>query len=293
MYRIVVPLSADAESLRAVPWAFAIGHALDGEVILVWILEGDANYALEETARPIRDAAAARSELERLAAGAPCATRLEVVEGHAITGMVELVDGVEADLIVTAGIQQRFEEGVALDLTTELVRETGRPVLAVGVEAPTQAEPPRKILAPFDGTPLARTIFDRLAPLVLAVDAHIIVFYAAEPDQGRGDAPPANESNLSPVRGAQATAIEQLVTDLRARGLSVETTVGFGAPADAILRTLEVQGADCVALSTHSREGLARWFAGSVAEQVLADAPVPVILLHPTPELPEAVRDED
>jgi nucleotide-binding universal stress UspA family protein len=52
-----------------------------------------------------------------------------------------------------------------------------------------------------------------------------------------------------------------------------------GTPADQILRTAEKEGAHLIALGTHGYGLLGRAVMGSVAQRVLVDAGVPVLLV--------------
>jgi nucleotide-binding universal stress UspA family protein len=59
--------------------------------------------------------------------------------------------------------------------------------------------------------------------------------------------------------------------------------------ADEICATGESQGVGIIVMSTHGRSGLGRWLYGSIADQVLRKAHVPVLLIsaacdHPWPE---------
>lgn len=55
-------------------------------------------------------------------------------------------------------------------------------------------------------------------------------------------------------------------------------------PSREILRYLDDNGHDIVWMETHGRKGLAGWFFGSVTVEVLNNAKVPVLTLHPERE---------
>jgi hypothetical protein len=65
----------------------------------------------------------------------------------------------------------------------------------------------------------------------------------------------------------------------------VEAVVRSGEAVPGILESARAEGADVIALGTHGRTGSNRFFFGSVAEEVLARAEVPVILRR-TQKLP-------
>jgi nucleotide-binding universal stress UspA family protein len=50
-----------------------------------------------------------------------------------------------------------------------------------------------------------------------------------------------------------------------------------GGPADAIVRTAEVEDVDLIVMSTHGRTGVSRLLMGSVAEAVVRRATCPVL----------------
>jgi nucleotide-binding universal stress UspA family protein len=59
--------------------------------------------------------------------------------------------------------------------------------------------------------------------------------------------------------------------------LAVEHRLEDGPPADTILRVAREEGADLIVLGTLGRTGLTRLVLGSVAEQVVRQAPCPVL----------------
>jgi nucleotide-binding universal stress UspA family protein len=130
----------------------------------------------------------------------------------------------------------------------------------------------KKLLVPLDGTaqsavalPLARTI-------ARATRAAVILLEVVPPQMvGAGAA----------ARTARKT-LPNIAHELGAGELPVATFVREAtAPADAILREAAERDADLIIMATHGRGNLARAVLGSVAERVVADSPVPVLLLRP------------
>ena len=73
-----------------------------------------------------------------------------------------------------------------------------------------------------------------------------------------------------------------LAAMLRARGVNTSWAVRRGRPDKEILAVARDAGADLIAMSTHGRNGLGRLLFGSVAEQVLRHADVPVFMMRET-----------
>ena len=64
-------------------------------------------------------------------------------------------------------------------------------------------------------------------------------------------------------------------------GLSAETALRSGSPADAIVELADRDGADLIVMGSHGYEGPIRAVLSSTAETVIRRAPVPVIVVGP------------
>ena len=60
-----------------------------------------------------------------------------------------------------------------------------------------------------------------------------------------------------------------------------ETRVVTGSPGDEILKFIEKQGIELVIMGTHGRKGLDRTLMGSVADDIIKNAAVPVMTINP------------
>ena len=76
--------------------------------------------------------------------------------------------------------------------------------------------------------------------------------------------------------------LESLVESMKSPGVRLEILVEFGSPADTIVETCRRLACDVIAMSTHGGGRLAQAFAGSVTTDVIADSPVPVLVVNPT-----------
>jgi nucleotide-binding universal stress UspA family protein len=60
--------------------------------------------------------------------------------------------------------------------------------------------------------------------------------------------------------------------------IGVVRRLGEGRPATEILRLARLCDADLIVMGSHRRQGLSRWFLGSVAEAVMRTATCPVLI---------------
>jgi nucleotide-binding universal stress UspA family protein len=64
----------------------------------------------------------------------------------------------------------------------------------------------------------------------------------------------------------------------------VHTVVAVGDPGDQILSVAAEHGADLIVMSSHGRGSIGRFISGSVADRVVRQAPVPVMIIGPEGE---------
>jgi nucleotide-binding universal stress UspA family protein len=85
--------------------------------------------------------------------------------------------------------------------------------------------------------------------------------------------------------------LAEVARELEKKGVTVESHVVFGRPADEILRVVEGEGCDLIAMSTHGRSAMGRGVLGSVTDNVIHNANVPVLTI--TPERAESYWKEN
>ena len=80
---------------------------------------------------------------------------------------------------------------------------------------------------------------------------------------------------------ATTETLEQLAAGLAIEGVPAQTVIHRGEPYEEILQEIRAQRAELVIMRTHGRVGLDRAIMGSVAERVLSQSDVPVIIVRP------------
>jgi nucleotide-binding universal stress UspA family protein len=75
--------------------------------------------------------------------------------------------------------------------------------------------------------------------------------------------------------------VQNLLRDPLFDGLEVEPVIVEGEPASEIANAVRDYGVDLVTVVTHGRRGLARALFGSTAEEIIAEAPCPVLTIRP------------
>lgn len=83
------------------------------------------------------------------------------------------------------------------------------------------------------------------------------------------------------TKAAGEDALQPAVALLREAGVECETEVVAGDPAHAVVDLIEEHGCDLVILGTRDAGALLNLLQGSVAQSLLHDSPVPVLLVKP------------
>jgi len=128
------------------------------------------------------------------------------------------------------------------------------------------------VLIPVDGSEMAEGVLPLIEQIAGPLALEVILLSVVEPT------PVVDE--LARRRDAARVYLADLATELRAKGIRVEKTDRCGDPVEQILDTARADGADLIAMTTHGRTGPARLLFGSVAEGVLRQADVPVVLMR-------------
>ena len=73
----------------------------------------------------------------------------------------------------------------------------------------------------------------------------------------------------------------RLVAKVKAKGIKAQGTVVRGQIKDVIERVMSDLRPDLVAMGTHNRSSIERWFMGSVTEWLIRQSPAPVLTVAP------------
>jgi nucleotide-binding universal stress UspA family protein len=140
--------------------------------------------------------------------------------------------------------------------------------------------PKRTILVPLDGSELAEAVLPHVEALaeqsgVELVD--VVLLRVAE-------SPVMSDhyfSNIPETRAEIEKYLARVEKRLRKAGLSVQSRVLTGEPAEQIVDYASASPFSLVVMSTHARSGLSRWVLGSVAMKVVSGVSSPILLVRP------------
>lgn len=142
----------------------------------------------------------------------------------------------------------------------------------------------KRVLIPLDGSRLAEGILPFILEIARPLDLEVVLVYVVQPVM-----PQAIEGTthftVYDVAARLNEAREYLApvaADLRRQGMRVTIDARSGQPAAEIVAAARETSADIIAMTTHGRSGFGRLLFGSVAEAVLRQAEIPVLMMRLT-----------
>lgn len=143
----------------------------------------------------------------------------------------------------------------------------------------------RKIVVPLDGTDLAETVIPHVLKLAQICESpDIILVRVVEPAPAVIGDYVVKTTETTRINNAGRDEAEQYLKNIAGHvdwGLAmVETKVLEGHPAQAIADFASTLDDDVIVLATHARAGVKRFVLGSVADEIVRDACVPVMMVR-------------
>lgn len=141
-----------------------------------------------------------------------------------------------------------------------------------------------QILTPLDGSEVSEQVLPYVQSLASGLSLPITLLLAVEPEHpsvGQILNPSLHlyETHFHRASHGQAY-LERRAGELREAGLSVITTVPHKEPSAAIVDEAANDPGALIAMASHGRSGLARWWMGSVADKVLHTVTNPLLIVR-------------
>ena len=144
----------------------------------------------------------------------------------------------------------------------------------------------RRMLVTVDGTRRSEAVIPPAIDLARHTGCSIKLLTVVIPEEHRQGALWSEEGSLrvsaSGVDSGMAQAdayVSHLARIMREQRVSAEPVVRKGRPGAQIIEAVSELGIDLIAMATRSPRGLERLVFGSVAEYVLQEARIPVLLI--------------
>ena len=142
----------------------------------------------------------------------------------------------------------------------------------------------QKILVPLDGSTQAEQALDFAANMAKDSKAELVLVRVPILEQVLAPAASVLDTYHLEMSFAKSTEkaqayFDELVGDYEEQPFAVRPLIVPGTPAEIICQTALAEQVDLIVISSHGRTGWRKLVLGSVAEEVLKTADVPVLLV--------------
>lgn len=280
--RIVVPLDGSLTAEAILPQIRRVLYRHDSEVILVRAVPPppvEDSIALAEA-----ELAAAREyilgQLERLEKSGVRARHIVRI-GSPVGVILDIVEEQKATMIAMAthgasGLKRALFGSVA----EAVVRKSPVPVLLlrpfwsyelVPAVRPEHA-PIRNLLLPVDGSDLATQALPAVIEFAELFETRVVLLRVLDKKE--------TKEGMAAAKAEAEKQLAALAKTIEKKGVETVAIVETGMPVEQILKAVRFHEIDLIAMTTHGRSGLSRMVTGSVAEDVLREATVPVMIIR-------------
>lgn len=310
--RILVPVDGSHLSEQAIPFAARIARASHGTILLVYVvvprgIHSPRPFSLLQESLDLAHSEA-KAYLTRLAASPDLSgieTQMKICYEHPANAILKTAQNEQIDLIVMCSRGQTGLTRWALgSVAQKVIHLSTVPVMVLQPET-RQADRQKaesthgRILVGLDGSPLAEAAIEPARELAKALTTSgqgevVLIQCVQEPTIEERQVIERAHLDLDLTEFALHEAERYLRTIIRnlanEEGRSRVTTKWSVEVcrdvADSLIQKAEgncdgEEGPyDCLALTTHGRGGLQHWYLGSIAERVLQNTKVPLLVAH-------------
>lgn len=277
MKNILLATDLSARADRALERAVSLAHAHGAQLTIVHVIDGDLPASLADS-----QAATARESIARhvdeLSANERSGIAIAVVFGRPHVEVLAMSEKLDADLIVVGAHRRDVFMDLFRGTTAERVIRAARiPVLLV---KDRKSKPYQRVIVGVDFSVYSKQaiIFaNDLVPqgvfhLVHAYDVPFSGFF-----YGRKSPNELRKRDQVGFERKIEKEMEAFLTDLKAKPPKFVNILQEGHAQPIILRQIERLKPDLLVIGTHGLTGIAHAFLGSVAEDMLEEAPCDVL----------------
>jgi len=288
---IVVPFDASEPAEAAAETAVRVADIVDAEVSILAVAE-PSHYPRTGVVSddPLPDDpdredlgthwVQAIGRVEAAAADAGVSSRTTIEMGAPHERIEAHVDRVGADLVAMGTHGRTGLDRLLLGSVTErALRTLDVPVLAVpGPDAVAAAD---DVLVPTDGSAGSERAAEHACALADACDAtvHGLAVVDVQSMATGGTGAIAVPDIVDALEEQRSNDVERVGEHADAYGLDFESRVMEGTAERAISDYARERDVDLIAMGTHGREGVRRFFLGSVTERTVRDGVAPVLAI--------------
>lgn len=134
----------------------------------------------------------------------------------------------------------------------------------------------KTILITLDATPTDRAIIEHILQLAKMMGSTVVLLHVATGVPAQWDGPDAAGEEIDEDK----SYLEKVQKEFESAGIPAQTVLAYGDPVTEIVKWVQGNSCDLVAMSTHGHKLFGDLIHGATAIKVQHDISVPVLLLR-------------
>jgi nucleotide-binding universal stress UspA family protein len=272
---LLCPVDLSEPSAEALRYAAALTSVVNGKLSILHV----------RPASPTRDAAGpADGNLDTFVStviGSDAAVEILERSGDPVTEILNAAVDVGSDVIVmgTHG-RSGFQRLLLGSVAERVVRRSTVPVLTVSLRGKTGAQRPfslATVLCAVDFSESSRRAVEFAASIAAAAGARLALAHALEWSEETETLPTSSLPSLPSSEDDAIAGMKRLLAEDMRERCAPEFVVGYGQPADELMRVASERHADLVVLGIRRRNPIDMAVFGSTAQRLIRDGACPVL----------------
>jgi nucleotide-binding universal stress UspA family protein len=287
--RILIPLDGSILAESAIPYLRDMADQLKAEIYLLHVcpLEYDSHLHMHQVY--LNNVADNLRKEMQLSQGPKI--KSEVILGDPVKAIIDYIKQKNIDLIALTSHGSSGFKSISLgNVADKVIRGSGVATLLIRVKDAIQGVPGKKkierILATFDNSDSSKVSIPYITELAVKMKAAVTLFcltqtvYSQIVD-GIGSGAGVNWDSIDNATLKYVDGYLQNIEDeMKKTGILVNHSTYLGMDAASEILNMERKsGADLIVMATRGRSQVARWAFGSVAEKVLREGNLPLLLI--------------
>ncbi|CAN5814689.1 universal stress protein [soil metagenome] len=146
----------------------------------------------------------------------------------------------------------------------------------------------KRVLVPIDRSEFAETVLAHLPRFINPAHTEIVLLGVVETLRYAATAFEYAPILLNDLYASYEVHLQTIQQQLSKAGYRVSTRLVEGDATEQILEVAAHTYVDLIAMATHGRGGVARWALGSIAERVIQNSTLPVLLVRKQTDMPHS-----
>jgi len=284
--KILVPLDGSDLAELALPYAQELVSAFDSELILLYVSEPAEHEYLHMHQLYLEKVAVQMKKLVKRVSPL-------VVSGKPAEEIVNYTEKNDIGLIIMAshgrsGIIPWATGGIA----SKVIDATGVPLLLIKTTKPRRKTKGKhlisRILLPLDGSEAGEAAITRVKELKFRFEAEVVLLEVVPEGRhirtiGGLDYILFPEQELETFKAEARGYLDKVYKRMQRGKGELKVEIKSGEVVKEILDFARKKKVSLIAISSHGHSGMTKWVFGSIAQKVMQDSPIPVLVVKATP----------